>query len=139
MPSLDISGPLDAVPHHLLASALGEMGLDKHILRYVGQRLGARKLRVRLRTAVGDFKSKDRPISRGLPRGGVLSPLLWLVFFNDLPTRRAAFREEYPEIFGRVSSKDLIYAGDITAVFACRNAHKLVEIARKMKEGLKGS
>ena len=89
-----------------------------------------------MRTAVGAFRSKEHPMGRGLPQGGVLSPLLWLVFFNELPARLAAYRKEFPEIFGDVLFKDLIYADDITSVFACQNAHKLVEVARKNEEGI---
>ena len=73
-------------------------------------------------------------IGRGLPQGGVLSPLLRLVYFNDLPTRLAACRAKNPTVFGRISFKDLICADDITTAFACQDALKIPEIAGKYEE-----
>ena len=52
-------------------------------------------------------------ISTGLPQGGVLAPLLWLMFFgdgqSDLVRRRAARGEDLQACLG------LIYADDVTA------------------------
>ena len=101
--SLDIGGAFDTAPHHLLVSALDGMGVGGHILRYMGRRFRGRGFRVRLRTPVGPFKSRAHPIERGLPPGGVLSSLLRLVFFNDLPSRLAASRGGYPEAFRDVA------------------------------------
>ena len=44
-------------------------------------------------------KSRSAPVTSGIPKGGVLGPLLFIVFFNDLPKR--------------VDSTMLIFADDI--------------------------
>ena len=54
------------------------------------------------------------PISSGLPQGGVLSPLLWLMFFNEvhdqLHDRRVARGWNVSAFL------DLIYADDVTTL-----------------------
>ena len=97
--SLDLSGAFDTEPHLQLILALEGMGVDRRILQYVECWLRSRKFRVRPRTPMGSFKSKTHSIGRGLPQEGVLSPLLWLVFFNGLPARLAAFRASPPTVF----------------------------------------
>ena len=120
--SLDISGAFDTVPRLQLALALEEMGVAKHVFQYVKCWLGSRKFRVRLRAPGETSKSRTHSIGRGLPQGGVLSPLLWLVFFNSLPARLAEFRAENQMSFRCVTFKDLIYADDIITAFACQEA-----------------
>ena len=81
---LDIDGASGAIPHHQLARALKQAEADDYILRYVVIWLINRHFRARLRTATGLFHSCYRPITRGVPQGGVLSPLLWLIMVNDI-------------------------------------------------------
>ena len=55
-------------------------------------------------------------ISVGLPQGGVLSPLLWLLFFNDIPERLETMRAlegSHPE-----DILDLFFADDMTTLIS---------------------
>ena len=48
---------------------------------------------VSMRSDVGAFRSNVHTITRGLPRGGELSPVLWQLYFNDVPERLSQRRE----------------------------------------------
>ena len=76
--SLDVDGAFDS------AQSLQRTGVDKHLLRFTAIWLTRRTFRVRLRTSAGTSYRKPRKISQGLPQGGVLSPLLWLLIFNNV-------------------------------------------------------
>ena len=132
--SLDIDGAFDTVPHLLLVNALAEMEVDWYILRFMCGWLRKRKFRIRLNTAAGTFISKTRPISRGLPQGGKISPLLWLVLFDEVLPKIERKRAEEPEVFGEANFQDFIYADDITTVFAHKDAGEIPRIATRNAE-----
>ena len=72
--------------------------------------------------------SNIHPISTGLPRGGDLSPLLWLIFFNLVPgeMRRARREMGLPgEPF-----KDVLSADDIATLIMADTQEELVRMAR---------
>ena len=129
--SLDIDGAFDSVPHHLLVRALHRFGVDGYTKRYVATWLTQRSFRMRLKTNSGPFFSGPRPISRGLPQGGVLSPLLWLVIFNDIQSFLEEQRKKEPETFAGAIFLDLIYADDITSLFAHEDASRIPSIAQR--------
>ena len=54
------------------------------------------------------------PISAGLPQGGVLSPLLWILFFNTIHEDLNKWRAEAG--LDLLRFLDLIFADDITTV-----------------------
>ena len=67
---------------------------------------------MRLNAKRGRVFSKDRRVTSGIPQGGVLSPLLWIVYIFDLPAAIAA---------ADVPAEDVhlaIYADDITITIA---------------------
>ena len=41
----------------------------------------------RCRVILKKFVSKEYSLEEGIPQGGILSPLLWNVFFADIPIR----------------------------------------------------
>ena len=106
--SLDIDGAFDTVPHHLLANALAEVKVDWYILRFMCGWLRKRKFRTRLNTDAGTFISKTRPKYRGLPQGGKISPLLWLVLFNEVLPKTERKRAEELEVFGEANFQDFL-------------------------------
>ena len=58
----------------------------------------------------------------------MLSPLLWLALFNDIQPQLRRLRRAEPEIFEGSSFQDLIYADDITSIFAHRDANRIAPI-----------
>ena len=80
--SLDVEGAFDTVPHHELIDALMWAGVGRYIVRFLEAWLKGRRFRVRLDGPEGRCVSAPKGITRGLPQGGVISPLLWLLHFN---------------------------------------------------------
>ena len=82
--SLDVDGASDSLLHHLPVQSLQRMGVDRHLLRFTAIWLTRRTSRVRLGTSAGTSYRQSYKISQGLPQGGVLPPLPWLVIFNNV-------------------------------------------------------
>ena len=67
--AIDVSGAFDAVPRASLEAA----GVSESYCRFLHIWLSRRRFQVCLLTPKGTYYSSVRPVSRGLPRGGVVS------------------------------------------------------------------
>ena len=63
---------------------------------------------------MGVYYSDIRDINRGLPQGGVLSPMLWLMFFNEISSELDKKRRERGD--GPGAFRDYKFADDLTTV-----------------------
>ena len=109
----DIDGAFDNVPHDVLVASSVGAGADRFLCRYVAKWFQRRTFGVKLTTPAGVFISGWRPMSRGLPQGGVLSPLLWLVHVNpmrEMVSTRLAENGVLGIDLGRMA---LLYADDM--------------------------
>jgi hypothetical protein len=80
---LDVAKAFDSVWHDALRFKLAQpnLGLPRKIIRFLSNYLDDRQCRVRVNSAVSPWF----PINAGVPQGGSLSPLLYIIFANDIP------------------------------------------------------
>jgi len=78
----DFQKAFDLVSHDILIEKLRIYGLDECSLGLIRSFLHNRRLHTVIR---GSAQSSSQTLTHGVPQGYVLSPLLFLVFINDLP------------------------------------------------------
>lgn len=78
--ALDISKAFDRVWHDALINKLRSIGIHPSLVSWIENFLSERSIAVRVDGVLSDFHA----VNSGVPQGCVLSPLLFLVFINDL-------------------------------------------------------
>ena len=130
---LDIEGAFDTADLDRLLDALEGIGAPGVLCRFIGNWLTVRTFRVRLLAPSGQYLSSPYTQTRGVPQGGVLSPLLWLLLINGLPDKvRGQMKNIRPKLD---VDKDLmiqIFADDISIALRGRTAAEVAEIANKL-------
>jgi retron-type reverse transcriptase len=78
---IDFKQAYDTVDHTVLIHKLSKLGISDYLLTWIFEYLNNREHYVR----IGSECSNKQKINRGVPQGGSLSPLLFIIFVNDLP------------------------------------------------------
>ena len=106
---IDYQKAFDTVDHHILLSKLEAYGFRGPILRFLESYLSNREVMTKFN---GKF-SPTKTLSIGLPQGGLLSPVLFLLYINDLPNISNNFHP-------------ILYADDTTLCFSGSNISNLL-------------
>ena len=83
---LDAAKAFDRVDHSTLLSLLSDVGIRGIPLKWFWSYLSSRNIHTR----VAGSLSERLPITSGVPQGSVLGPLLFLVYFKDIPASTEA-------------------------------------------------
>ena len=77
----DLKKAFDTVPHDLLLAKLEHYGVRNETLKWIASFLDNRKQRVVVDGVASDYC----PVESGVPQGGTLSGLFFIIYMNDLP------------------------------------------------------
>ena len=111
----DFSSAFQSVNHRLLLHKLEKMyGIDGSALQWLSSYLGRRKQRVVLNGKVSEWV----PAVSGTPEGGHISPLLFSLYVNDLPTV--------------ISTNCLLFADDLKVFHEVRRDEDVLALQRDL-------
>ena len=107
---LDLKKAFDTIDHPILFTKLFNYGFRGPVHNYLISYLSNRKQYV----MVGDDKSDEREITKGVPQGSLIGPLLFLLYINDIvkavaPDVKVVLFADDAAFFLSASSLQLLY------------------------------
>ena len=97
----DLSKAFDCLPHNLLICKLKAYGFSINACKLMASYLSHRKQRVKL----GEHRSSWQYLSKGVPQGSIIGPILFNAFIHDL-----FYLMKYCLMFNYADDDTLLYA-----------------------------
>ena len=111
---LDLRKAFDTVDHTILLRKMYHMGFREHINPYIKSYLTGREQYVQ----VGDFRSDNLTITKGIPQGSILGPLLFSLYINDIV--------QYVDV------EVVLFADDAVFIISAATLQRMYEKIRKL-------
>ena len=105
---MDLSKAFDCLPHQLLVAKLRAYGACDRSCALIWSYLSGRRQRVRIGCSTSDWL----PLTKGVPQGSVLAPVLFNIFINDL--------------YAAITKSTLYNYADDNTISACCDTEQLV-------------
>ena len=117
---LDVAKAFDTVWHDGLRAKLcsRRFGLPRKMIRFLSDYLKNRQFRVRCGNSVSEWNS----IEAGVPQGGSLSPLLFLLYVNDIP-----FEEDRHCAMSQFADDLALWSTSANASSACQRLQRKLD------------
>ena len=132
--SYDIESAFDRVPHAQLLRATEAFDIDSYTCRLIHNWLRGRYFQVTYTSPHGQHQGTSVQITTGLPQGGVLSPILWLMYFNYVHDQLEAKRIDHLGTSG--AFLDLFFADDMTILITAPSLSQLCSLAHFSDESV---
>ena len=130
---LDIGRAFDAAGLIRLIEALDHLQTPRVLSRFIGNWITARSFRVRPTAPTGQYLNAPYTQTQGVPHGGVLPTLLWLLLVDRLPDRvKSQMRVLAPELHIEPDLLTQIFADDISIDLRSATAQNLLELTRRL-------
>ena len=132
---LDIAGAFDSAAHQKIIDSLVFYGIPTELCRFIGIWLTHRTFKMRLGTPIGTVYSKFKDPTKGVPQGGVLSPLLWLLHINRITIQtRETMKKTAPLRTSGWSLLIQIFADDVSGAVTHEKREVVIQIIWILKE-----
>ena len=105
---MDLSQAFDCLPHQLLIAKLRAYGACDRSCALIWSYLSGRRQRVRIGCSTSDWL----PLTKGVPQGSVLEPVLFNLFINDL--------------YAAITNSTLYNYADDNTIYSCCDTDQLV-------------
>ena len=111
---VDLQKAFDMVDHLILISKLESLGVTGVELKWFKNYLSNR----RIRTSVNNVLSDEKLITKGVPQGSLLGPLLFIIFINDINSAFSACKVH-------------LYADDTVIYYSHKNLKEVENVLNK--------